>query len=186
MHQKEIILHDFCFSNFQEQYKRKNNKILQNRFNRHNGLSKARTVSPVKGNVSPAEVETRENKRGEKALLESSSSSLFFSFFPQLLFLLLFGLFFLSARFRISGVFLLSECSSEIKKKALLLIVLVVEFIFPFIAWSFLPPLLNPSQPLSHTLSSVFLQNFLFPDLSFFQFPLASNLSFSVSHIPSL
>ena len=43
VHQKEFILHAFCFSDFQELYKRKNSKILQNRrFKRHNGLSKER------------------------------------------------------------------------------------------------------------------------------------------------
>ena len=47
MHQQEFILYDFCFSYFQELYKRKSSKILQNRrFKRHNGLSKARRCEP--------------------------------------------------------------------------------------------------------------------------------------------
>ena len=72
MHQKEIILHAFCFSDFQELYKRKNRKILQWKcLKGHNGLSKARRVGPVKGNMSPAKVETRENKRKKKLSRES-------------------------------------------------------------------------------------------------------------------
>ena len=77
VHQKEFILHIFCFSDFQELYKRENSKILQWKWSKgHNGLSKSRRVVPVKGYMNPAEVETREHKR-EK----SSLGSFFFLFF---------------------------------------------------------------------------------------------------------
>ena len=70
---------------FQEVYKRKGSKILQWKcLKGHNGLSKPRRMGPLKGNVSLAEVETRENKRGKSFL-----RSFFFLFFCCFFFLFL-------------------------------------------------------------------------------------------------
>ena len=135
----------FCFSDFLELYKRKNSKILQNRrFKRHNGLSKAR-------NGSPAEGETRENKRGKSSL----SLSILLSFSLCCFFFVFFLLLSLSPRLRISLASSLefslrfrNRCS---EKSMLLLLLLFFQSLVMFSS----SPAQPLSRPLTHSISAL-------------------------------